>query len=130
MIETMLDFVLIRCYKCSMQFQMPRGFYNLRKEDGHEFYCPAGHQQYFADSDVTVLRKQLQQALSSKAFYAERSETYRANLIKEEHRTRGLKSALTLTKKRIAKGKCPCCTRIFTDLENHLKEKHKDYLKH
>lgn len=50
-------------------------------------------------------------------------------MVKEQNRARGLKSALTLTKKRIAKGKCPCCTKTFADLENHLKEKHAEYLK-
>lgn len=121
------SFVKIQCCRCSMNFQMPRDFYELRKSDGKEFFCPVGHQQYFTETEISSLRKQLQSALSSKHFYQERADHYRESMIKEERRTRGLKSALTLTKKRIAKGKCPCCDKNFDDLRKHIEEKHKTY---
>lgn len=130
MIETALGFAAIVCPECAMIFKVPKNFYELRRRDGETFFCPVGHRQHFGENEITLLKKQLAQALSSKAFHQDRSDHYRVNMIKEQNRSRGLKSALTLTKKRIAKGKCPCCTKTFSDLENHLKEKHAEYLKH
>ena len=115
------------CCNCSIEFAMPESLRNERLSDGKSFYCPNGHPQHFTESDISKLQRQLQTALSSKKFYEERSDRYRVEMIKQERRGNGLKSALTLTKRRIAKGKCPCCDRTFEDLKQHIADKHKQY---
>jgi hypothetical protein len=127
MIDTFVQLKRLSCCDCATEFAISEQLYNRRINDGQKFFCPNGHSQVFTESENTILKKQLGQALASKKFYEERSERYREAMIKEENRNRGLKSALTLTKRRIAKGKCPCCERIFNDLAAHMSEKHKEY---
>lgn len=70
----------IKCCNCAMQFTMPRGFYELRKADGKVWYCPAGHEQLFSESDLTVAlreRDRLKQQL-----------TYRDNELADQRRRR------------------------------------------
>lgn len=127
MTSILSQLIRVTCCNCATEFAMSEQLHNKRNNDGEAFYCPNGHRQYFSESEVIKLQKQLQSALSSKKFFEERSEHYRETLIHEERRSKGLKSALTLTKRRIAKGKCPCCDKTFPDLSSHIAEKHRNY---
>lgn len=127
MTDLLTGLVKIRCCECSVTFGMSDQLYNLRQRDGQAFYCPVGHKQFFSESETAILKKQLQDALSSKQYYKDRADHYRESMVKGENRNRGLKSALTMTRRRIANGKCPCCKKTFDDLKNHIKNDHPKY---
>lgn len=127
MTDLLTGLVTIRCCECSVTFGMSDQLYKLRLKDGKAFYCPVGHKQFFTENNEAALKKQLQNALTSKQFYQDRADHYRESMIKEENRSRGLKGALTMTRRRIANGKCPCCKKTFDDLKNHIKSDHPKY---
>ncbi len=61
---------------------------------------------------------------------AERARVVHARDDAEHQRKRvnALRGVVTRTKKRIANGTCPCCTRTFTNLARHIAAKHPDYV--
>lgn len=114
------------CYKCKAPFAMSNSLYEaaLAAKAGIKFYCPNGHQQHYIEGETeeTKLRRErdrLQQRL------AEKDDTI-ATLEKSNAATRGV---VTRIKNRVSNGVCPCCNRTFSNLHNHMKNKHPAYKK-
>lgn len=56
-----------------------------------------------------------------------RADAMRKEADHQERRARSLKGKVTLVKRRIAAGKCPCCHERFPDLAAHVAAKHPGY---
>jgi hypothetical protein len=116
------------CCKCGIVFAFDGRLMQERMRDHQTFYCPHGHPLHFGgESDVEKLKKQLKlerqnadQLRAEVAFQRDQRESAERSL-------RGTKAALTRTKKRIAAGVCPCCTRNFQNLAEHMANKHPGY---
>ena len=114
-------FQVITCYKCSVQFGMPKGMYNARRDDHNCFYCPSGHGQYFSGKSET---EKLQASLE----YQKRMTQYERAAKESARRSNAaIKGHQTRLKRRIANGVCPCCSRTFKDLEQHMANQHPEY---
>ncbi|MFZ5674260.1 MAG: hypothetical protein ACOZAM_14965 [Pseudomonadota bacterium] len=48
----------IQCCNCGMLFFMPAYYHEMRHRDGKSFWCPAGHEQHFTETEVSKLRKE------------------------------------------------------------------------
>lgn len=124
------------CIRCGVPFGFPTEL-DARLHITHEnFYCPNGHpQRYTGPSEADRLTAEL--ATTKRAAEVERlrlerqvrdaraDEALERQARKHfEHKARGMKGALTRVKKRIAAGRCPCCSHEFKDLERHMKNQH------
>lgn len=127
---------------CALPFWLPE---SLNAEatarpgpNGISFYCPRGHGQHWkskAETDLEAqLRRERDQALQRIAQRDDALRDERARLDREreqhQHTKRqlaGRKGVVTLLKKRAAAGKCPCCSRRFTDLHAHMNDQHPNY---
>lgn len=113
------------CYKCGITFAMPAQFKRDRLDDHASFYCPNGHgQQYIGKTDAQKLkeaRERLDQAHAS-------LRANRDQLQASERSKAALKGVVTRTKRRIANGVCPCCSRTFKNLASHMEGQHPDYV--
>lgn len=113
--------VVEHCCSCGMAFAMPADYESRRRDDHRNFYCPAGHSQYYTGKSEA--EKQRDRADWLERQLANRDEDLRAtraSLI-------ATKGVLTKTRKRIAHGVCPCCKRTFANLERHMSNQHPDY---
>jgi len=115
------------CCMCGITFAMTKNYYNDRLEDGNGFYCPAGHEQIFTDSEVQKLEREIKW----KDKQLERTQ-YLLNSAKgmlryTENSLRSTRGAHTKTKKRIANGVCPCCKRSFRQLARHMHTQHPEF---
>lgn len=121
-------FHVTNCPECGMAFAMTSDFECRRREDHSTFYCPAGHKQYYAQkSKAEQLAEQLEreQARADRnAVELTRSIQAHQNTARRLSATRGV---VTRTRRRIANGVCPCCSRHFTDLHRHMETKHPNY---
>lgn len=122
------DSVSVRCANCAMLFTIPKIFYEMRKEDGRKFYCPAGHEQYFSESDLDKARRErdrLKQMLAQKDDAIADEINRRQDVEKTLAATRG---QVTKLRNRAKAGLCtvPGCNRHFTNLERHMASKHSE----
>jgi hypothetical protein len=117
------------CYKgCGLTFGVPDWWDRSRREDHSWWYCPNGHQQHFSEQSdkerAEAAAKRAQELLESER---RRHEATRQERDHQERRARSLKGVVTMTKKRIVKGSCPCCSKSFPDIAAHMAEKHPTY---
>ena len=124
MLDVSTGFSTVSCYKCGMVFALPTSFFQRRKEDEGDFYCPSGHKQYFPAASLEArLKAQLER--DQKAHGRTRK------MLEQERRSHSsTKGQLTKSKKKIARvknGVCPCCNRSFVNLRRHMGSKHPDF---
>lgn len=116
--------VNIECYKCKTIFGLPDEHYRaaLAAKGVIAFYCSYGHRQYFieGESPEDKLRRERDRAIQQQARLEEEKREAEERAAKAERATARLK-------KRAAAGTCPCCTRSFTNMARHMKDKHPDW---
>lgn len=118
----------LNCARCGIVFGIPTDYEERRRSDHNSFYCPSGHTNvYNGKSEAEKLREQL--AARDRAIEAERARVdyWRREQEQTKLRLSATKGQLTKTKKRVAGGACPCCSRTFVDVARHMKTKHPDY---
>lgn len=109
------------CCDCGIPFAMPDYLQRRLRQSGDSFYCPKGHGQHYAKSEVDRLREKLaEQTRETTAAYE------RAGQASKERDA--AKRELTRMKRRAKAGVCPCCNRTFQQLARHMNAKHPDYV--
>lgn len=126
--------IVIETCWCGMKHGVPielRDHMLSQYNDGRTqqgIYCPLGHKWLFVGKGRAA---QLEEELRLQRGATERAQAKAIQAGDERdtaiRRLRATKGVLTLTKKRVAKGSCPCCKSKFTDLAAHMAEKHPDY---
>lgn len=133
-LDSLVTLETLDCCNCGVTFAMPARLLRKFREEGGTFYCPTGHAQLFATSEVEKLKKQLaeeKKKLAAEKKYNEEAWAY-ADQVRDERdqakaSLRATRAAHTRTKKRLAGGVCPCCNRHFPQLRAHMTDKHPDY---
>lgn len=121
-----LVFVTETCCQCGIPFAITNDFQEQRIQDHQWFYCPHGHpQRYTSESDKEKI-KRLEQAVE-KERNAKHDAEMRADMVDQQRRA--AERELKRTKKRVAAGVCPCCSRSFVQLQRHMATKHPEYIK-
>lgn len=111
------SFEPIDCCSCGLRFWVPAYWKSERKGDKKLFYCPNGHSQSYCQSEADILRHQLA------------TEQRRLAITQDELAAGYLATAKLERKlKRIKNGVCPCCKRSFPQLQQHMRDKHTDFL--
>ena len=123
------------CCSCGILFAMPNDYRQQRLNDHEAFWCPAGHRQYYTGkSDAEKLRDQLA-AEKHKTEQAQALAAHRLTRIEDEQRAAqriarrlsATQGVVTRHKRKIAAGKCPCCSAAFKDLASHMKNRHPNW---
>ena len=128
-------FEVIECYSCGVMFAMTQEKNRHCLEDGGNFWCPNGHRQHYITSKIQKLEKKLE---------AQKRETEKQTKFKEwaqtdakiqcsrkehaERRVTSYKGHATRLRKRIANGKCPCCSETFQNVKAHIAKVHPLYV--
>ena len=116
---------VLTCPTCAMRFGMPDDYERHRRDDHKQFYCPAGHTQYFSGkSEAERLAEQLGSSQRSLEFYRGEAERQRQFKLAAQRSVRARKGVATRLRNRIARGQCPCCSETFKNLKLHMKSKH------
>lgn len=116
------------CVDCGVLFAIPVSLQNKLKETHRNFYCPNGHDQhYVGKTEAQQLAEKLETEKRNTAFWREREQTQREYREHAEHQRDAYKGHTTRLKKRVAKGKCPCCSNTFVNLRAHMAKQHPDF---
>lgn len=114
-------YYFVHCYLCGIAFGLPDNYRDERLNDHATFYCPSGHVQCYAGkSEAERLKEQLETERNRRQ-WAE--DDKRAT----ERRLYATKGKVTLLKRRMARGACPCCKQKFADLKQHMEQTHPGY---
>ncbi len=122
----------LRCASCGMEFAIPDWFMQDRRNDHQSFYCPKQHLNYYPEksaldlaNDALVEEKHLrEQAEARAASRAERLAEQHRETARVARRLSATQGVVTRHKKKIAAGRCPCCSTTFKDLATHMKTRH------
>lgn len=120
----------IVCCQCGIAFDVPARWKAARYNDGELFYCPNGHGQVYpkGQSEADKFRREaerLRQQIAQRddAITAERQLRERA-----EREAAAQKGLATKARKRAAAGVCQCCNRTFPNVQQHMAEKHPQFV--
>lgn len=92
------------CCNCGIIFAMPATMQTRLRTNGRSFYCPNGHAQHYAKTEVNRLQEKLDEQIRVATQMAEHAR----NAENAEQRTA---KELKRIKKRVTAGVCPCCNR-------------------
>lgn len=117
------ELVITSCW-CGIHLAIPEDLYNFAvRHKGHAVSCPLGHTFIYKNTlqeQNEQLRQQLDDARTRLTHARDERDFERRRVI-------AYKGVLGKTKKRIAAGVCPCCTRTFQNLARHMRAQHPDY---
>jgi hypothetical protein len=120
---------VLQCASCRMTFAIPDLFEKDRRNDHGTFYCPAGHHNvYNGQSEAEKLRQErdrLAQRIAQRDDEIARQRDMRQTAERQAAAARG---QVTKLKKRTSAGTCPCCTRTFANMAEHMKKQHPDFV--
>ena len=117
----MTKFTLMCCGDCGIEFQVPDHFYNERYKTGKGWSCPNGHNRAFKESEADKLRRERDRLKQDAA----RLEDERREAVARAERAEKAHKKL---KKRTAAGTCPCCKRTFSNMSEHMKHQHPEFV--
>lgn len=114
------------CCNCHMMFAMPEDFQRRCRDAGpaKTFYCPLGHPQHYRTSEITRLQGELDRVKRQRDWAETNARAARDQAAAADRSRAAIKGQLTKTKKRVANGVCPCCSRHFVNVERHMKGQH------
>lgn len=113
---------------CGTPFALPKELLKAARGSGHTIYCPHGHSVAWKETEETRLRrerdrlKQEQARLEDEKRWAEeRASVASVRADKAERKVKKLT-------KRVAAGTCPCCQRTFSNMAEHMKHQHPEFV--
>lgn len=126
------DMDVMQCGGCGITFAAPKAWRQGKLAGAmpkdRTFYCPNGCCRVYSagQSKEDELRREIQRKEQLLAMYASEFNDEREAHNRTKMSLRSQKAAKTMLKRRVASGKCPCCSEHFSNLERHMKSAHPD----
>lgn len=115
----------VSCCNCGITFGMDANYIRERKRDHAWWYCPNGHRQHWTQqTEAEKLRDQLAREKHWREQAEARAAYNRAEAERITRRLNATRGVVTRHKKKIAAGRCPCCSHQFKDLRAHMEKRH------
>lgn len=127
--ETITErFHVVSCYTCGVRFGVGAELYKRAVTDAKgSLYCPACSQgTCWRESDDQKRIKHLEQKLQWEIENAARQKAAKERAEASLTATRGV---VTKLNKRVSAGVCPCCSRTFRQLAQHMAHQHPEFVK-
>ena len=123
-----ITMITVACCSCGIVFGMPSDFNDQCKDDEDKyFHCPVGHRQHYCKSTSTKLREELDRERAEKERQRQCRERAEEAARRSEIELKKNKTKLRNLKTRVANGVCPCCNRSFSNLQQHMHNKHPEF---
>lgn len=106
---------------CGTPFMLPSRLLDSARNAGHTIYCPHGHTIVWKETEADRMRRERDRLAQQIA--------QRDDAIAERDRVIASKAReIKRIQKRAAAGTCPCCQRTFSNMAQHMKRQHPDYV--
>jgi hypothetical protein len=110
------DLIFHRCW-CSIEHAIPKQLDRQAREAKHKIFCPLGHEWVIKESDLDKERRRRELAEQKIAQVADEMAA-----LEKKH-----KAEIRRMKRRSKAGVCPCCTRTFSNMAEHMAKQHPSY---
>lgn len=117
-------YVVLHCSSCSIGFGVPQSFEQSRRADRKDFFCPAGHSQWFPGKTQNKVIEELKAQVASKDDLLQSTRRERDKHWRLLRAAEGKAKAIRM---RVSAGVCLCCNRTFQDLARHMQTKHPSF---
>jgi hypothetical protein len=108
---------VISCGVCAIPFAIPDDLYTSRRQDGKRFYCPNGHDIWYAENENKRLQRELKWERDRRAAIAAERDQAEASL-------RATKGVVTKMRNRAIAGECSFCGAHVYQMARHVARKH------
>lgn len=123
-------FTLRECITCGVLHAMPACLVERDRAEGGYRYCPNGHQQGWSKeaSEQEKTRRERDRLKQQTARLEQEAADAWAQAEASRQRAEKAERATQRLKKRASAGTCPCCSRTFANMAEHMKQKHPELL--
>lgn len=113
---------------CGTPFCLPARLLESARNAGHTIYCPHGHTIVWKETEADKLRRERDRLKQDQArLEDEKREAWATANAQLERAQKAERKVKTLTK-RAAAGTCPCCQRTFSNMAEHMKHQHPEFI--
>jgi hypothetical protein len=117
------EFVFSDCITCGVTYAVPKTMWDKQRQSGGYHHCSNGHSQGWdkTESEDARIRRERDQLKQQNARLEEEASFALVRAEKAEKATKRLK-------KRASAGTCPCCQRTFSNMAEHMKHQHPQFV--
>lgn len=122
-----IDLAQTTCW-CGTPFALPAELLNAAHKAAHTIYCPHGHTVTWKDSEADKLRRERDRLKQDTARLEEEKRHAEEAASLARVRAEKAEAANKRLKKRTSAGTCPCCSRTFANMAEHMKHQHPEFV--
>lgn len=113
---------------CGTPFMLPARLLDAAVNAGHTIYCPHGHSVVWKETEADKLRRERDRLKQDHARLEDEKNQAWATATALRERAEKAEKATKRLKKRSSAGTCPCCSRTFTNMAEHMKHQHPEFV--
>jgi hypothetical protein len=123
-------FYFRECITCGVRHAMPAVLIERDRAKGGYRFCPNGHQQGWSTeaSEETKIRRERDRLKQDAARLEQERRDAMATANAQRERAEKAEKATKRLKKRTSAGTCPCCSRTFSNMAEHMKHQHPEFV--
>lgn len=127
MLTATLTLSQTKCW-CGTPFAVPHDLLKAAHDGGHTIYCPHGHKCTWADTETDKLRRERDKLKQDAARMEDENRQAWATATALRERADKAEKATKRLRKRSSAGTCPCCSRTFSNMAEHMKHQHPTFV--
>lgn len=124
--------VVNQCGTCAVWHTIPEIVYNSYRAEGGFWHCPNGHQRGFRKGEDEIKQEEIRRERDKLKQDAARLEDEKraawATANEQAERAKKAERKVKTLTKRAAAGTCPCCQRSFSNMAEHMKHQHPEFV--
>jgi len=122
--------VIWQCQTCGVFATCPEVVYDQQYAEGGFHFCPNGHQWGWRKDgcEREKLRRERDRLKQEEARLQQENQEAWATANAQRERAAKAEAATKRLKKRSSAGTCPCCSRTFANMAQHMKHKHPEFV--
>lgn len=124
--------VVTQCGSCGVWHTVPEIVYNSHMAEGGFHSCPNGHSRGWNKGTDAIERENIRRERDRLKQDAARLEDEKKALEEQASlarvRAEKAEAATKRLKKRTSAGTCPCCSRTFSNMAEHMKHQHPGFV--
>jgi hypothetical protein len=122
--------VVWECRTCGCVSTVPEAMNDQLRAEGGYRSCPSGHQWGWTKEtcEREQLRRERDRLKQDAARLEEEKRVAWLTANEQSERAKKAEAANRKLKKRASAGTCPCCSRSFSNMAEHMKRQHPEYV--
>jgi hypothetical protein len=113
---------------CGTPFMLPARLLDSAINAGHTIYCPHGHTVVWKETETDRLRRERDRLKQSTARLEDEKRAAEEAASLARVRAEKAEASAKRLKKRASAGSCPCCKRTFSNMAEHMKHQHPEFV--